>query len=94
MVCSRCVGTRPPPGADTYYRYVLTGHAVRGGFAGTFDYTKPLRTINCSSRLLRWTAHPMRGGANRLSSVRPGKDESGLRLAAKAADREKAARQQ
>jgi hypothetical protein len=51
--------------SDIHYSYLLTGHRIRGGFAGTLNYVEidgyhlPDRT-KCASTLLHWTAH--RGG--------------------------------
>ena len=51
-------------GQDAYH-YSLTGHAVRGGFAGTFHWhdrstiTQPPTT--CDSRVLHWHAKKIQG---------------------------------
>ncbi len=50
-----------PNHPDTY-RYALVGHAVRGGFAGTFRYVEVSSYTNpatvCDSSLLHWRVHP------------------------------------
>jgi hypothetical protein len=39
-----------------HYGYTLAGHAVAGGFAGTFRYTESQGAYNCDSLLLHWRA--------------------------------------
>jgi hypothetical protein len=45
------------PNAGLSYSYVLAGHAVHGGFTGTFQYTEHEGSYRCDSTLLRWRAH-------------------------------------
>jgi hypothetical protein len=45
---------------DLAYEYLLTGHRVRGGFAGTFHYSETEYGIACHSAWLHWRAKPSR----------------------------------
>lgn len=38
------------------YQYLLTGHAVGDGFAGTFHYRETEFGVTCDSSILHWTA--------------------------------------
>jgi len=42
------------------YAYRLTGHAVPGGFVGTFHWFDQLESIRCNSKLFHWHASPTR----------------------------------
>ncbi|HTT27906.1 MAG TPA: hypothetical protein VMG37_05820 [Solirubrobacteraceae bacterium] len=45
------------------YSYQLAGHAVAGGFAGTFHYHESEgAAYHCDSHLLHWRAHRRPGG--------------------------------
>ncbi len=46
------------------YSYQLSGHAVPGGFAGTFHYheSESGTAYRCDSHLLHWRAHRRAGG--------------------------------
>ena len=46
------------------YSYQLAGHAVAGGYVGTFHYheSEPGTAYRCDSHLLHWSAHPRAGG--------------------------------
>jgi hypothetical protein len=46
------------------YSYQLAGHAVAGGYVGTFHYheSEPGTGYRCDSHLLHWSAHRRAGG--------------------------------
>ena len=45
------------PYSGLHYSYVLIGHAVSGGFVGTFHYWEHEGAYRCNSHELHWRAH-------------------------------------
>ena len=41
---------------DMHFHFTLSGHVVKGGFAGTFHYVETEYGVTCDSTALHWTA--------------------------------------